>query len=55
MQARFSTTHSARRNNGEVYLGLPPYLVLIGGLPILAATILLGVAVVQMRLTPEGK
>jgi len=40
---------------GEVYLGLPFYFVLVGGLSILAATILLGVAVVQMRLTPEGK
>lgn len=35
---------------GEVYLGLPPYLVLTGGLSMLAATVLLGVAVVQMRL-----
>lgn len=34
---------------GEVYLGLPYYLVLVGGLSILAATILLGVGVVQMK------
>ncbi len=34
---------------GEVYLGLPPYFVLIGGISILAATILLGVGVVQMK------
>lgn len=33
----------------EIYLGLPPLLVLIGGLSILAATILLGVSVVQMK------
>jgi hypothetical protein len=37
---------------GEVYLGLPPYLVLIGGVSMLAATILLGVAVMQTRLAP---
>lgn len=36
---------------GEVYLGLPPYLVLIGGVSMLAATILLGAAVVQTKLT----
>jgi len=35
---------------GEVYLGLPPYLVLIGGVSMLAATILLGVAVMQTKL-----
>ena len=35
----------------EVYLGLPPYLVMVGGISILAATILLGIAVVQMKLT----
>lgn len=40
---------------GEVYLGIPFYLVLVGGLSILAATIALGVGVVQMRLTPEGR
>jgi hypothetical protein len=37
---------------GEVYLGLPFYLVLIGGLSILAATILLGTAVVRTKLNP---
>jgi len=37
---------------GEVYLGLPFYFVLVGGLSILAATIWLGVAVVQMKLNP---
>jgi len=35
---------------GEVYLGPPPYLVLIGGISMLAATVLLGIAVVQVRL-----
>jgi hypothetical protein len=39
----------------EVYLGLPPYFVLVGGLSILAATILLGVAVIQMKFAPEGE
>ncbi|MFZ1771957.1 MAG: hypothetical protein WAU00_22285 [Caldilinea sp.] len=34
----------------EIYLGLPPLLVLIGGLSILAATILLGIGVVEMKL-----
>lgn len=38
---------------GEVYLGLPFYLVLVGGISILAATIVLGVAVVQMRLDSQ--
>jgi len=38
---------------GEIYLGLPPYLVLVGGLSILAATILLGIATVQMKLAPQ--
>lgn len=33
----------------EIYLGLPPLLVLIGGLSILAATLLLGVSVVRMK------
>lgn len=35
---------------GEVYLGLPFYFVLVGGLAIVAATVWLGVAVVQMKL-----
>ena len=34
---------------GEVYLGLPYYFVLVGGLSIFLATVLLGVAVVQMK------
>ena len=34
---------------GEIYLGLPPILVIVGGLSILTATILLGIAVVQMK------
>ena len=34
---------------GEVYLGLPFYFVLIGGVSILSATILLGLAVVCNR------
>jgi hypothetical protein len=34
----------------EIYLALPPVLVLVGGLSILAATILLGIAVTQMKL-----
>ncbi len=38
---------------GEVYLGLPFYLVLIGGVSILSATIYLGLAVIQTRLVPE--
>lgn len=35
---------------GEVYLGLPFYLVLVGGVSILAATILLGIGAIQMKL-----
>jgi hypothetical protein len=34
---------------GELYLKLPFYTVLVGGLSIFIATVLLGVAVVQMR------
>ena len=34
----------------EVYLGLPFYLVIVGALSILAATILLGLAVLQLPL-----
>lgn len=34
---------------GEVYLGLPPYLVLIGALAIFVATVTLGVAVLRMN------
>lgn len=33
----------------EIYLGFPPLLVLIGGLSILAATVLMGVSIVQMK------
>ncbi len=33
---------------GEVYLGLPYYFVLLGGLSIFAATVTLGAAVIQM-------
>ncbi|MAT99561.1 MAG: hypothetical protein CL608_20655 [Anaerolineaceae bacterium] len=36
---------------GEIYLRLPPVLVIVGGLSILTATILLGIAVVQMKFT----
>lgn len=32
----------------EVYLGLPPYLVIVGGIAILSATILLGIEVLKM-------
>ena len=39
---------------GEVYLGLPYYLVLVGGLSIFLATVLLGVAVVQMKNETKG-
>ncbi len=35
---------------GELYLGLPFYFVLAGGLSIVAATVLLGVGVVQTKL-----
>jgi len=38
---------------GEVYLGLPFYIVLVGGVSILSATVLLGLVVVQTRLVPE--
>ncbi len=38
---------------GEVYLGLPFYFVLVGGVSILSATVLLGLVVVQTRLVPE--
>lgn len=36
---------------GEVYLGLPFYTVLVGGLSIFLATVWLGVAVVQMKIS----
>jgi hypothetical protein len=39
---------------GEVYLGLPYYFVLVGGLSIVTATVLLGIAVVQMKNAPQG-
>ncbi len=38
---------------GEIYLGLPFYTVLIGGLSIFLATIWLGVAVVKMNKTNQ--
>ncbi len=34
---------------GEVYLGLPPYLVLVGALCIFAATVSLALAVLNLR------
>ncbi|MCB9143928.1 MAG: hypothetical protein H6635_01045 [Anaerolineales bacterium] len=40
---------------GEVYLGLPYYFVLVGGLSIFLATVLLGIAVVQMKNETKGK
>ena len=40
---------------GEVYLGLPYYFVLVGGLSIFTATVLLGVAVVQMKSESKGE
>ena len=40
---------------GEVYLGLPYYFVLVGGLSIFLATVLLGVAVVQMKNETKGE
>ena len=40
---------------GEVYLGLPYYFVLVGGLSIFTATVLLGVAVVQMKNESKGE
>ncbi|MBV6452429.1 MAG: hypothetical protein MHPDNHAH_03186 [Anaerolineales bacterium] len=39
---------------GEVYLGLPYYPVLVGGLAIFLATVLLGAAVVQMKNETKG-
>ena len=39
---------------GEVYLGLPFYFVLIGGLSMFLSTVLLGVAVVQMNKAKDG-
>jgi hypothetical protein len=39
---------------GEVYLGLPFYTVLVGGLAIFLATVTLGVAVVQMKMEPRA-
>ena len=39
---------------GEVYLGLPYYFVLVGGLSIFLATVLLGIAVVQMKNETKG-
>lgn len=40
---------------GEVYLGLPYYLVLVGGLSIFLATVLLGAAVVQLKNENKGE
>ena len=40
---------------GEVYLGLPYYFVLVGGLSIFLATVLLGVAVVQIKNESTGE
>ncbi len=40
---------------GEVYFGLPYYFVLVGGLSIFTATVLLGVAVVQMKNESKGE
>lgn len=37
---------------GEVYLGLPPVFVLVGGVSIFVATVLLGWSVVQTRVAP---
>lgn len=37
----------------EIYLGLPPILVLIGAISIVAATIFLGVTILQTKFTPE--
>jgi hypothetical protein len=37
----------------EVYLSLPPYLVIVGGLSILLATAWLGIEVMRMRNTDE--
>ncbi len=39
---------------GEVYLGLPFYTVLVGGLSIFLATVVLGIAVVKMNKTSIG-
>jgi hypothetical protein len=39
---------------GEVYLGLPFYTVLVGGLSIFLATVVLGIAVVQMNKANSG-
>ncbi|KAA3644161.1 MAG: hypothetical protein DWQ07_18800 [Chloroflexi bacterium] len=39
---------------GEVYLGLPFYLVLVGGLSIFTATILLGLGVIQTKIYPSA-
>ncbi len=36
----------------EIYLGLPPILVLIGAASIVAATLILGVAVIRMKSEP---
>lgn len=38
----------------EIYLGLPPLLVLIGAACIVAATVTLGVAVITMKKDPAG-
>ena len=40
---------------GEVYLGLPYYFVLVGGLSIFTATVLLGVAIAQMKNESKGE
>lgn len=36
---------------GEVYLGLPPYLVLVGAVAILSATVMMALAVLRMPLS----
>ncbi|MCB0188082.1 MAG: hypothetical protein KDE31_27630, partial [Caldilineaceae bacterium] len=38
----------------EVYLSLPPYLVIVGGLSILMATTWLGIEVMRMRSLPTS-
>ena len=40
---------------GEVYFGLPYYFVLVGGLSIFTATVLLGVAIAQMKNESKGE
>lgn len=39
----------------EIYVGMPPLLVLVGAISIVAAVTILGVTILQMKFTPDSK